>query len=682
MSDRQALPSPRPSGKRLEIEGLRTVAAVLVAIYHIWSGKVSGGVDVFFVITGFLITLTLVGHVRRDGRIRPFAYLGRLARRVWPMAVTVLVAALMITVTLAPEALRARNFAEIVASALYYENWFLAFSAVDYLDQNDPHTPVQHFWAMSLQGQFYVTWLLVGLLVLLAVGGRDLRRFKIAYAAAIALLGIVSFGWSLVQTAENQPFAYFSFATRIWEFAVGALIALAGTRLTIGGRAAGAASWVSVVGLIVCGLVLPVQGSFPGVAALWPVCCAVLLLISTRRDEVRWAGTRLLASTPLSRLGGYAFGIYLWHFPLLVAYRYRYGLAAEPSLLAGIVIIVTAVIAAIVGNHLIERPIANGWRPGWTKPIVAIALAASLVAVVGAGRLGLHRSEQAVAQLGATTAAAQGELAGCFGYAAKLAKGGCEGRLAASDLSPERSAVFEDAEGAYRCWTDDKDPHLPECTYGPGPFRMALVGTSHAAMLSPLLEEVAPANGWHLDGIIGSKRCLWSVQRAGDPDIEEPCATRIAEMEDILFGPDPLDVVIFAGGRGTLIQTEKDLAAAAENWRALQERGTKVIVIQDNPRPGKEAALCVAEVPEEDLRSGACDTPRRTSLSEPDRFVAIADRIGAPVVKTKDFYCGEKTCPAVIGNVIVYRDEHHVTLTYERTFASELLARLERQVSS
>lgn len=688
-------PSPQPQiaargvnggqTKRKEIEGLRTVAALLVAVYHVWLGKVSGGVDVFFVVTGFLITLTLVGHVRREGRIRPLSYLGRLARRVWPMAAVVLLAALAMTVVIAPEALRPRNFSEVLASALYYENWFLAENAVDYLNQHDPHTPVQHFWAMSVQGQFYLTWLVVAVAawLLAARGARraDVRRFVAVLAGLIALVGLISFAWSLIQTAGNQPYAYFSYLTRVWEFSVGGLLALAGARLTLRGWAAAVASWTGLLGLFACGLVLPVEGAFPGVAALWPVVCATLLLVSTREDERAWSGTRLLATPALSWLGAMAFGIYLWHFPILIGYRYIHGTDAVPGVLAGAMMILAAVLLAVAFHYAVERPVARGWRPGPAKPVIAAVLIGSWIAVVALSYVGIRDSNEVAANSRQSAAQAADELGDCFGYAAKDSGGRCVDELASAPMMPARVGLLNDTGRAYDCYSAADAKHLRTCTFGKGSVRVALVGTSHAAMLTPLFRAAARERGWQVSVMTGNG-CVWSAERAGGPGISERCRTRIQETEDQLFGGEPFDAVVFAGGRNPGMVASDRIDEAAKNWRALRERGTDVVVVEDNPRIGEDAARCITESSEEKLRAGACDVSRAGATNAPDTLVSTAHRIDAPVVSTLDLYCDDRTCPAVIGNAIVYRDAHHLTLTYERTMAEELFRRLGEHIPS
>lgn len=148
----------RKEAFRPEIEGLRATAAILVAIYHIWLGRVSGGVDVFFVVTGFLITTALIKQVERSGRIKPLEFWGGLIRRLFPAAFLVLGCVAVASWFWLPKSLWLDTSKQIFASAIYLENWKLALNAVDYLAREEPPSPVQHYWALSIQGQFYALW--------------------------------------------------------------------------------------------------------------------------------------------------------------------------------------------------------------------------------------------------------------------------------------------------------------------------------------------------------------------------------------------------------------------------------------------------------------------------------------------------------------------------------------------
>src|SRR5690606_35650033 len=202
---------------RPEIEGLRAVAALLVAIYHIFLGRVSGGVDIFFTVAGFLITLTLLRQVGSRGTVSAKVFFSRLGRRLLPASLFVLGAVAVATAVLLPSSRRSATFGEIVASVLYVENWALASKSVDYLAREEGSSPVQHFWAMSIQGQFYVIWFVL-FLVAVWLGA---HRIRTTLRWILGGLFVASFGFSIYLTALDQPLAYFHTGTRVWEFAAG-----------------------------------------------------------------------------------------------------------------------------------------------------------------------------------------------------------------------------------------------------------------------------------------------------------------------------------------------------------------------------------------------------------------------------------------------------------------------------
>ena len=220
-----AIPSGRSSSYRPEIQGLRAVAALLVAIYHIWFGRVSGGVDVFFAISAFLITYSLLRQAETRGRIDFAAFWGGLAQRLLPAAILVLLVVSVATILWLPRTMWQNTIQQIVASLLYLENWQLAFNAVDYLAQGQSASPVQHFWALSIQGQFYVLWpcLFVAALLVARRAELPLKSVLLFFVAGVFVL---SFVYSVLATRNNQTFTYFNTFARLWEFSLGACVAL------------------------------------------------------------------------------------------------------------------------------------------------------------------------------------------------------------------------------------------------------------------------------------------------------------------------------------------------------------------------------------------------------------------------------------------------------------------------
>ena len=663
-----------PKERRTEIEGLRTVAALLVAVYHIWVGKVSGGVDVFFVVTGFFITLTVLKHVDA-GRIRPLAYFGRLMRRLVPGASAVLLFAGLITLFWAPPLLAHRNFEEIIAASLSVENLYLAFNSVDYLNADDPKTPVQHFWAMSIQAQFYVLWLLVAALVLLIVKLFAANARKVMMVVFFILF-VVSMGLSVWQTAVAQPFAYFVPWTRMWEFAVGGFLALLGSRLHLRGTAAGIASLGAIVVLVLTGAVLPVEGGFPGVIAAVPVLAAAAIVISTREEERWWSGTRILSWKPMVWLGSIAFGIYLWHWPLLVLYRYWYGLDAKPGLIAGPAIIIGAIVLAYLTKVLLENPVQKGWPLGGRRrPILAAGIIVAwcvAAAVPVAGIVNDAQRRELIEAYEPPNAA----VAACWGYQELTQEAGaCDDVLASEPLTPARQDIQGDHRWAYDCVGLNNDKRLLTCEFGPedSDVRVALMGNSHAAVMLPDFAALAEERGWHLTTMV-AQNCVWmATLDSGD------CGSRVAEQRQLLT-QEPFDVVFLLGNAG---QGEKpDTTPVVEaRFPELLETGAEVIVLEDNPRMNYAQESCLYEAPDWQLRDGKCDTNVETGYDYVDPYWEVGKQHSGDVVLigTRDLYCRDDLCPLVIGNVIAYGDRHHITATYGVTTWPTIVGRIEAQ---
>lgn len=209
---------------RSEIEGLRIVAALLVAVYHIWFNRVSGGVDVFFVISGFLITASIISKIKKDNELSARKYFGSLLKRLLPGALTVIGITSLLSIFLLPSSILLKYIKEAFASLFYYQNLQLAYSSTDYLDKEQMKTPLEHFWAMSIQGQFYIVWFLIFIFVVYILKKAEWVKPEKLITFIFVVLFILSLSFSIYQTAVNQPFAYFNPLARIWQFALGGLM--------------------------------------------------------------------------------------------------------------------------------------------------------------------------------------------------------------------------------------------------------------------------------------------------------------------------------------------------------------------------------------------------------------------------------------------------------------------------
>lgn len=354
--ERPGKPPAGPSAQarfRPELQGVRALASVLVVVYHVWFDRISGGVDVFFLVSGFLITGQLYRALLR-GRIELRATWGRMIKRLFPAAMTVLLTVVVLSQLLLPQDRWFQTIREVVASALFYENWQLAADSVDYFAQHNSASLVQHFWSLSIQGQFYLLWplLFVGLGLLVRRLGWSLRR---TVNLLLIVLFAASLAYSVYLTAADQPLAYFHGLTRVWEFALGGLMAMFLDQVTLPRLLRIVLGWIGVAGLVLCGVLLEVDSVFPGWIALWPTLSAGLVLVAGQTESVLGAD-RWLSSKFLGYVGNLSFSLYLWHWPVLVFYLIVRDRVAV-GLLGGTFVVGVSFLLSILTYHLIENPI-------------------------------------------------------------------------------------------------------------------------------------------------------------------------------------------------------------------------------------------------------------------------------------------------------------------------------------
>ncbi|BDZ38790.1 acyltransferase family protein [Microbacterium suwonense] len=333
------------------------MAILLVVVYHVWLGRVSGGVDVFLMISAFFLTASFVRKVRGGAPLKLGTFWLRKFRRLLPAAATTIVGIALVAFLTYPEIEWPRVWREGWASLLYFENWSLAASNVDYYarDTATP-SPFQHFWSLSVQGQVFVIWPLLIVLVALATR-RSHQRAVPLLALVFSTVFVLSLGFSIYETYTAQSFAYFDTRTRLWEFAAGSLVALALPYLKPSRLVRILLGWGGVVGIVVCGIVLDVQGGFPGYLALWPVLCTAAVIVAGQQ-EAAGSPTRLLASRPLRFLGRDAYALYLVHWPVLITWMMWTG-RSEPGPYAGLAIIVISFILARLIAWGVEQPLRH-----------------------------------------------------------------------------------------------------------------------------------------------------------------------------------------------------------------------------------------------------------------------------------------------------------------------------------
>ncbi len=671
-----------PRARKPEIQALRAAAVALVLLFHGWPTLVPGGyvgVDVFFVISGYLITRQLLLEVDRSGTIELVDFWERRARRLLPASFLVLVTCVAASFVWAPEGAWRQYSREIAASALYVQNWALGLDAVDYFAASNAPSPVQHFWTLSVEEQFYLGLPLVMLAVLGARRRLARRRGRQGLALAIAAAGVLSFLYSCWLTPSTPSAAYFSTAARAWEFAAGALLSFVAQ--PIGSRRRTLAAVVGWGVIFVAAFAFDEGTAMPGAAAGLPVLGALLVIGAGPVGS--W-----LCARPIQWLGDHSYSIYLWHWPLLVfaPLVLRRQLGAGET--AGLELL--ALVIAAAATRWVEDPIRfSRWpRRPLGRGTIALCSALGMAVLVGAsaGTIAwVAAEERASAELAARFAASD---APCFGAQARRSAEPCKNPDLANVLVPNPALVAADDVPRPEC-RQGRGDQLRMCRLGPAAGyerRLAAIGDSHLAALLPALEAMARQQNWRIDAA-AKNACYWttSTQRRLSPANIGACQRWKAALNQQLLAEPPYEAILVTHRAGAFLpdadpgedQQTTIVRGLVESWRAQAERGTRIIAIRDNPRATRGTAACVAR--HRLLANEYCALDRVRALGSFDPHATATRALpGSSLIDLTDLYCDAGTCPAVIGNVVVYRDDNHITATFSRTLAPRLGEELKR----
>ncbi|QDW30484.1 acyltransferase [Arthrobacter sp. KBS0702] len=676
-------PARRKSGYRPEVQGLRALAVLMVVTYHVWLGRVSGGVDIFLLISAFLMTLSFARKVESGKPLRLLSHWLHLLKRLLPAVVVVVLGVLIGTRTILPASRWPDILDQAWASLLYRQNWLLADTAVDYYAQDHSGaSPLQHFWSLSIQGQVFLLWPLVfaGAAVLHRVLERALRRwtnlsgrvgnYRLILALAFGAIFAASLAYSIDQTASNQAYAYFDTRTRLWEFALGSLLALALPHLKPGKALRVILGWAGLAAMLSCGLLLTVDRSFPGFIALWPTLAAAAIIVAGQSGS-RFGVDRLLTWRPLVALGDNSYALYLWHWPLLVLTLAGMGLSA-PDLMQGLAIVAASVVLAVLTTRFVEKPLRDWhWpqRRAWRTAVVIAACGALL-----AGPVTVWQS-----QMMADEAAAAAQPRDLTPGAAALAPENAGKPTPAAKIIPGPAAMkneWADIDGLCTDANMTSDPLLSGCLQNSKPDqvtkRIVVLGDSHAQQYMAALGPIAKSHGWEVVTLLKGN-CRFggeSPERDADCNAFNRASTRYV----LEHKPDAVFTVASLTHKDAPYETE--VPQYLEGIRPFTDAGMEVVGVRDNPRFTMNMPECVQK---KGADAAACNVPLQESLAASSPLDAYRGKVaGLHLMDMSDFICANGTCPAVVGNVYVYKDDNHLTKTYVQSmipmFEQRLLA--------
>nr|WP_245932225.1 acyltransferase family protein [Arthrobacter psychrochitiniphilus] len=657
------------------MQGLRAVAVLMVVAYHVWFGRISGGVDVFLLISSFLLTGQFTRRLESGKALELFKYWAHLFKRLLPLIALTLLLTLLGVYVLLPETVWSSMFGQTWASLIYYQNWFLASEAVDYYaTDHSAASPLQHFWSLSIQGQIFILWPLVfATAAIISRAGRlRIRALLIYIFGAIFTISLL---FSMITTYTNQAFAYFDTRTRLWEFALGSLLALIlpylsfkrSTRIFLG--------WVGIVAILSCGFILQVGQKFPGYMALWPTLAAALIIVAGFTNS-KLGVDRFLSWKPLVRLGDSSYALYLFHWPLLVFFLVFTG-REQAGLKAGAVIILVSILAAIIATKLVDTPIR---RSKWIekkrrRAVLTIAICIALVAApLGAwqGKLKIQELLQA-----AQSKADQAEVVRNYPGALSLQDGFVDTADPALPMTPPLTALNKQWVNLGNECTEKFLPIeqiLADKCGQTAPVKtprktIVIIGDSHAEQIAGALMPVAKSNDWQLVSLLLGG-CDFGSESAPSGRNETCQAFNNAAMNYVLkLKPDAVFTI------STDAVPDSPDESLIPGYEAAVQRfagaGIDVIGVRDNPRFSDSKSACVA-------KSGpdACAFKQADHLAATDPAASLNSINGAHMIDLTDQYCKDGNCPAVLGNVLVYLDDNHLTWDFARTMAPALGERI------
>ena len=677
---------------RHDLDGLRGVAIALVAVFHIWFGRVSGGVDVFLVLSGFFFGGRLLRNALTPGiSLSPGREVMRLVRRLLPALVVVLAAAAVLTILVQPET-RWEAFADqSLASLGYFQNWELANTASDYLRAGETVSPLQHIWSMSVQGQFYIAFLIVVFLLTFLLRRPFGKHLRVFFVVLLSALTIASFVYAIIAHNTDQTTAYYNSFARAWELLIGA----------VAGALVGHIRWpmwlrtlVATVGLaaiLSCGWLINGVQEFPGPWALVPVGATVAMILAAANRQPGQKmplPNRVLAWKPFVTLGAMAYSLYLWHWPLLIFWLSYTG-HEHANFLDGAVSLLISIVLAYLTMRFVEEPLRYRapapstqiarvtWRKRLRRPTIALGTTVMLLGIALTATSFTWREHVAVARDNGN------ELAGLnvsdYPGAHALLDGAKVPKL------PMRPSVLEAKDDLPKsttdgCISDFTNIGIINCTYGDqtATRTIALAGGSHAEHWLTALDELGKIRGFKVVTYLkmGCPLTTEEVPMVMGSNRDYPnCHTWNERVMQKLIADHP-DFVFTTSTRPWNIKPGDVMPATYIGiWQSLSDSNIPILAMRDTPwildEDGKPflPADCLADGGD----AISCGMKRSQALSSRNPTLDFVEQF--PLLKPLDMsdaVCREELCRAVEGNVLLYHDSHHFTGSYMRTMVDEL----------
>ncbi|MCA2305807.1 acyltransferase [Mycobacterium intracellulare] len=709
-------PGSHPERKRFrpDIEGLRGVAVLAVVLFHCSAPGAGGGfvgVDVFFVISGFLITGLLWREASEAGNVRLGRFYGARARRLLPASATVGVFTAIASVLLLPPLAAKALIGDGIASALYVGNYRFARQGVDYFHiSKNTISPFQHYWSLGVEEQFYLVWpaLIIGTAWLVrrarrrAAGG-PATSSATPYILVLVLVGAVSFAMSLAATRAAPPVAFFSLHTRAWELAVGGLVALTTNQWRrLPAFPAAVAGWVGLALILLACSRFDATTPFPGTAALLPVIGAALVIGAGCAAASRGCG-RVLALRPMRAVGRVSYSWYLWHWPVLLLAAPLLGRPMTP--VDGLIALVVSFGLAVLTLRLIENPFryaasvrrsaAHSLAVGGIATALAVCVGVALLLVVPTpvGRGPAAPALRVIAgppPTGSNFAVYDAAVQQVFAQVQAAVAASVDLKAVPSNLDPPLvdAAHGKAPSGLEACLRNLLEVDQPDCATGDtaSGTTVALVGDSNAFSWSPAFQQVATEQRWRLE-VLTKGACpmldlpLKIFVQRNYTECEQWRNHIVARLQSEHPRLVVLSMLRHDSGSGSPPYGHAWIDSLTRLVQQLRGTGANVLVLGPTPDLHSTAPDCLSQHLDD---AAACSSARSAAVNQPgiEAERAATKTGGGQYADATELFCAASRCPAIVGNTLVYEDEFHLTPEYARLLAPAIGALAARTLIS
>lgn len=693
---------------RKDIQGLRAFAVLAVILDHLLGWPSGGfiGVDVFFVISGFLITGLLLREHERTGRISFSGFYRRRIKRILPASILVLLATVGASFAIFGQARFMSTLWDGVAAFFFSANWRFAAAGTDYFQASGPTSPLQHFWSLAVEEQFYFVWpwLMLAIFAVFARRQGTGSAARMAVGITMGAISVLSFAWAMWETANIPTQAYFSTFSRAWELGIGAALAVAAPMLLrIPAAIRPALAWVGLAGMVASLFVISEGAGFPAPAAALPVfSTAMVIAAGSGIREQKYLFP--LTNRASQYVGDISYSLYLWHFPVIILLGAVWDLTS-PLYLTLILAIV--VVLSVYSYHLVEDPIRkSAWldqkkshkprRDGYVSDkykYTALSFLAVVTIVVCAAAVMKPHAAQPVAATPVKVVTTETKAAAPpVGPETGKLQAQIKQALAATAWPENLSPTMDEAIASHQA-ADDVTPcgktepvDDAACTWGdPNATKTAMIVGDSISMtyVAALRTALGDSSGWNVKSY-GTFGCPFTdvTTENSDAAAVEACPARKAAAVDAINTLKP-DVVFIANGYGPRTPVGASEPMTLDQWSARTEKlvskfkaAAGKVVFLAAPPSEKNITKCYTKL-SSPIDCVSSVTPAWADKA--DTEAALAKKIGATFIDSKQWFCVDGQCPSFVGTTPTKLDEVHMTQQYAAKIAPAIMESLKAQ---